>query len=187
MTRNSKKQWQLVTLLAFDLAMLILISSLTGTKGSAMHIGSDGERVFQLQQRLSQLGLYSEECDGIYSLKTRSAVKSFQKSKHIEATGKTDYETLSAMGIDSRTALCFSTEAELLARCISQSGCISYSDMLNKGIDILEQASGLTSLGEFAANICTDTSDFFGEPSCRAYSAAVQAMRLFSQQTHGLF
>lgn len=187
MVQNSKKPWQLVMLLAIDLAMLILISSLAGTRGSAMHIGSGGERVFQVQQRLSQLGLYSGECDGIYSLQTRSAVKSFQKSNLIEATGKTDYETLSAMGIDSRTAVCFTAEAELLARCICMSGSISYGDMLRKGVEILEQTSGLTTLSEYAADICSDTSDFFGEPMCQAYSAAVQAMRIFSQQTHSLF
>lgn len=187
MVQKQNKPWQLVMLLAVDLAMLILISSLAGTKGSAMHIGSDGERVFQVQQRMSQLGLYSGECDGIYSLKTRSAVKSFQKSNLIEATGKTNYETLSAMGIDSRTAACFTAEAELLARCINQSECISYGDMLNKGIEILEQTSGLTTLGEYAASACTDTSEFFGEPMCQTYSAAVQAMRIFSQQTHSLF
>lgn len=185
MNRNSKKLWQLVTLLAFDLALLILISS--QTEAYAMHLGAYGERVLIVQQHLKKCGFYEGEPDGIFSLGTRSAVKKLQKSRGIEPSGKTDYETLEEAGISSRTDLCFTAEAEILARCIQFSGCISYSEMLEKGIEILEGANSSAASGGYAVNLFPDIAGESAEPSCTAYSAAVQAMRIFSQRADRLF
>lgn len=186
MNKKAKKLWHLVMLLAFDLVMLILISSLVCTRSRAMHLGSDGERVAQVQRHLAQNGFYEGEADGIFSLETRSAVKKFQKNCGIEASGETDYETLEALGISARTAVCFTAEAELLARCIQLNGCLSYHEMLKKGVEILESTGSIGTLGSYAASTFPDIFSQTDEPMCQAYSAAVQAMRIFSQQTHGL-
>lgn len=187
MTQKSKKLWHLVMLLAFDLALLILISSLICTRSYAMHLGSEGERVSQVQQHLAQCGFYEGEANGIFSLETRSALKKFQKNCGMKANGETDYETLEALGISSRTAVCFTAEAELLARCIQLSGCLSYHEMLEKGVEILESTGGIGTLGNYAASTFPDIFSEVDEPMCQAYSAAVQAMGIFSQQTHSLF
>ena len=186
MTQKSKKLWHLVMLLAFDLALLILISSLICTRSYAMHLGSDGERVLQVQRHLASAGFYDGEADGIFSLKTRSALKKFQNNCGIGANGETDYETLKALGISSRTAECFTAEAELLARCIQLSGCVTYHEMLEKGLEILESTGGIGTLGSYAVSAFPDIYGKTDEPMCQAYSAAVQAMRIFSEQTHSL-
>lgn len=187
MKQKSKKLWYLAILLAFDLALLILISSLISTKSLAMHLGSGGERVSRVQQQLAEFGFYEGNADGTFSLKTRSALKKFQKNNGIAASGKTDYETLEALGISSRTAVCFTAEAELLARCIQLSGCHSYHEMLEKGIEILNECSGINTLGKYASAGFSDCLIYADEPDSTAYSAAIQAMGIFSQKTHGLF
>jgi len=172
-------------LLAIDLAILILISSSNGAH--AFHLGSRGERVMEIQQKLYETGYFSGETNGFFCFGTRSALKNFQKSQGIKPSGKTDLETLSALGINSRTALCFESRTELLARCIQHSGCTSYPAMLNKGLEILEEIGGADTLGNYAAQKLPDLYRETNEPSEISYSAAVQAIRIFSQQCDSLF
>lgn len=173
MTQKSKRIWQLVMLLAADLAMLILISTFTA---NAMRMGSSGERVAAIQQVLYDKGLFSGEISGIYCTKTGRAIKSFQQSSGIRRSGEADYSTLTELGISSRTALCFSAEVELLARSIQQSGCRSYAEMLKKGQEILDKTKAARTMGSY---VCEYYPDIIraGEPSSDAYSAALQAIR----------
>lgn len=57
-----------------------------------------GEDVWELQTRLQQLGLYKGACDGIYGKKTAAAVRSFQKTKKQQVTGKVAEATWQALG-----------------------------------------------------------------------------------------
>ncbi len=173
MTQKSKKIWQLVMLLAADLAMLILISAFTA---NAMRMGGSGERVAAIQQILQDKGLFGKEISGIYCTKTDKAIKAFQKSAGIRHSGDADYATLSELGISSRTALCFSAEVELLARCIQQSGCRTYAEMLKKGQEILDKTKAARTMGSY---VCEYYPDIIraGEPSSDAYSAALNAIR----------
>lgn len=172
-------------LLAVDLAMLILISSFNNAH--AFYLGSKGERVMKLQERLCETGHFSGEPNGFFCFGTRSALKEFQKSEGMEPSGKTDFNTLYALGINSHTALCYEARTELLARCIQLSGCIGYPEKLGKGLEILNAVGGADTLGRYAAQNFPDLFSKTNEPSDTSYSAAVQAIRIFSQQTDGLF
>ena len=172
MTQKSKKLWQLLTLLAADLALLILISTFTA---NATHMGDSGERVAAIQQALAEKGLFSEKISGIYCTKTDKAIKKFRQGAGISHSGEADHATLKALGISSRTDLCFSYEVELLARCIQQSGCHTYSEMLKKGLEILNKTKAARTLGSCVSDFYPDILRA-GEPSSDAYSAALHAM-----------
>lgn len=173
----NKKIWHLLMLLAFDFALLVLISS---ANSQALHLSHSGEKVLAVQRQLSKTGYFSGRVNGEFGLDTRSAIKTFQKENGIHATGETDYETLSAMGINSRTSLCFSLEAELLARCIQKSECLTYPEMLENAIEILNETKGINTLAEYAADNFPSM-NYSQEPSCEAYSAAVQALGILPQ------
>ena len=173
---NSKKLWQLVTLLAADLVLLVLISLLSSPTAGAMHMGHCGEKVAVIQQKLYENNFYSGKISGNYSVETRTAVKNFQEYSKLEPSGETDYATVSAMGISSRTHLCFTAEAELLARCIQESGSAGYPSMLKTAEEILSKTKAARALGSYVCEYYPDVIHS-PEPSPQAYAAALQAMR----------
>ena len=173
---NQKKLWQIVTLLAADLALLVLISLLTSPAADAMHMGYSGERVAVIQRQLHKSNFYSGEISGKYGLEMRSAVRNFQKSTSLDASGETDYATVTAMGISSRTHLCFTAETELLARCVQESGSAGYASMLKTAEEILSKTKAARTLGSYACEYYPDAVNS-PEPSPDAYAAALQAMR----------
>lgn len=176
MTQKTKKLWQLVMLLAIDLALLIFISALCSSNARAMHMGCSGERVAEIQQALIRNGYFSGEANGTYCIKTGISVRKFQQDAGISISGKADFETLAKLGISSRTALCFTAEAELLARCIQQSGGTGYGEMLKTGQEILDKTKAARTLGSYAAEFYPEAF-YAGEPSSAAYTAALQAIR----------
>ena len=60
-------------------------------------IGSKGEPVKLLQNRLKEAGYYSGRLDGLYGLETRRAVVALQKSSGLEETGTLDDDTWQAL------------------------------------------------------------------------------------------
>lgn len=75
----------------------------TGASGSASVSGSaqmqnDPETIRQVQQQLSQKG-HDVSADGMMGPKTQAALKKFQKQEGLQATGKLDQQTLTALGI----------------------------------------------------------------------------------------
>ena len=56
--------------------------------------GSQGERVWALQQRLQDLGYYTDLIDGQYGPGTREAVTAFQRDHGLAADGIAGEETL---------------------------------------------------------------------------------------------
>jgi len=64
--------------------------------------GMTGEDVAIVQRRLYELGYYLEEADGIFGLKTRSAVYAFQRAHKLEKIdGKVGPQTIAAMFSES--------------------------------------------------------------------------------------
>jgi surface antigen len=64
-----------------------------------------GDTVLQAQQRLQDLGFYArDKVDGIFGPKTAAAVRSFQRSRGMRATGQLDEQTLSALGVGAQLA-----------------------------------------------------------------------------------
>lgn len=78
--------------------------------------GAEGERVVLIQQKLTELGLYSGKCDGVYDVKTADAVRRFQKHNGIDESGACDRDTLDKLGLNIYTYS--DLELDMLARLI---------------------------------------------------------------------
>ena len=63
------------------------------TAEPALHNGSQGEKVWKLQERLQALGYYMDAVDGQYGPGTRDAVIAFQKKNGLDADGLAGEET----------------------------------------------------------------------------------------------
>lgn len=64
-------------------------------------MGSRGEEVRLIQQKLKERGLYSGNIDGIYGTQTQNAVKKFQRQQGLTVDGIAGSKTLKALGITS--------------------------------------------------------------------------------------
>ncbi len=94
--------------------MLILCVSV----GALSKIGSTGNEVSKIQNRLKEWGYYNGAVDGIFGTATKNAVIKFQKANGLKADGIVGSKTLAAMGISSSSSY-NSADYELLARIIS--------------------------------------------------------------------
>ena len=63
------------------------------TPEPALHNGSQGEKVWKLQERLQALGYYEGTVDGQFGPGTREAVIAFQKKNGLDADGFAGEET----------------------------------------------------------------------------------------------
>ena len=63
------------------------------TPEPALHNGSQGEKVWKLQERLQALGYYNDAVDGQFGPGTREAVIAFQKKNGLDADGFAGEET----------------------------------------------------------------------------------------------
>ena len=63
------------------------------TPEPALRNGSQGEKVWKLQERLQALGYYTDAVDGQFGQGTRDAVIAFQKKNGLEADGYAGEET----------------------------------------------------------------------------------------------
>ena len=62
-------------------------------------MGSRGDEVRKVQQKLKNLGYYTGNVDGIFGTQTQSAVRRFQRDKGLSVDGIVGPKTLSALGI----------------------------------------------------------------------------------------
>ena len=67
------------------------------TAEPALHNGSQGEKVWKMQERLQELGYYMDAVDGQFGAGTRDAVIAFQKKNGLEADGYAGEETLKVL------------------------------------------------------------------------------------------
>lgn len=110
---NTKKEsrtkaqllWQIVAIILVN-ALVIVAISFTHSKAqeTLSQIGSRGQEVRQIQQKLQQLGLYSGTVDGIYGTATQRAVRQFQKNCGITADGIAGPKTLLYLGLGNSTS-----------------------------------------------------------------------------------
>lgn len=117
-SKAAKKAWQIITIILLNILIIVFISDTGASALSKM--GSRGDEVTQIQQRLAELGYYQGNIDGIYGYQTMNAVKDFQSDNSLSADGIAGTQTLSALGITASTGTnTGSSDYNLLARVIS--------------------------------------------------------------------
>lgn len=80
---------------------LILYSTHLEVTPALSKVGSQGNEVRQIQTALKNWGYYNGSVDGVFGVKTKNAVVSFQKKNGLTADGVAGPATLKAIGINS--------------------------------------------------------------------------------------
>lgn len=98
---STKKLLGLILSITIIFAMVgyIIADSQIPAEEVLSKLGSQGDEVRRIQQKLRELGYYSGSVDGIYGVNTRSAVKKFQASVGITADGIAGSKTLLYLGL----------------------------------------------------------------------------------------
>lgn len=150
-------------------------------------LGSRGEEVRKIQQKLKNWGYYSGGVDGIYGTQTQNAVKSFQRKNGLTADGIAGKDTLNAMGISSSSSSSdkfTSNDVYLLAKVIAaEARGESYTGQVAVGAVILnrvEHSSFPDSISgvvyQAGAFSCVTDSNWKVEPTDTAKKAARDAI-----------
>lgn len=72
---------------------------ISGSFKENLYVGSSGEDVKKLQQKLKELDLYHNPIDGLFGQGVEQAVKEFQDSQGFAADGVAGPSTLIALGL----------------------------------------------------------------------------------------
>lgn len=121
---NTKKNLQVITLLFLNLITLLILAATfsadVAVTPTLSKIGSRGNEVKAIQQKLKERGILNGSVDGIYGSATQAAVKKFQKQQGMTADGIAGPQTLRKLGISIGSLPTASqTNINLLARIIS--------------------------------------------------------------------
>lgn len=191
---NFNKQFKLLCIL---LTAILLFGSITlyqnrrinEVKASQVlsRLGSRGEEVRKIQQKLKNWGYYSGGVDGIYGTQTQNAVKSFQRKNGLTADGIAGKDTLNAMGISSNSSSSSkftSNDVYLLAKVIAaEARGESYTGQVAVGAVVLnrvEHSSFPDSISgvvyQAGAFSCVTDSNWKVEPTDTAKKAARDAI-----------
>ncbi len=151
-------------------------------------LGSRGQEVRAVQQKLKQLGFYGGSVDGIFGAQTRRAVVAFQKSVGITADGVAGPKTLLYLGLGSGTSAgtggYSSSDAYLLAKLIAaEARGESYTGQVAVGAVVLNRVAHASFPDTIAGVIyqkgafsCVTDSNWSVEPTDTARRAAKDAM-----------
>lgn len=101
--KNIKKL--VIQIFAIILVNILVISAIAysrnNTAQTLSQIGSRGQEVREIQQKLRELGLYSGSVDGVYGTATQKAVRQFQKNCGLTVDGVAGPKTLLYLGLGS--------------------------------------------------------------------------------------
>ena len=116
--------WQIVAIVLVNVIVITAIAyTYAETRQTLSQLGSRGQEVRQIQQKLKQLGFYSGSVDGVYGTATQKAVRQFQKNCGITAEGIAGPKTLLYLGLGSGGSSSVggysSSDVYLLARIIA--------------------------------------------------------------------
>ncbi len=90
-----------LAIFAGTISFIIYDDNITNSQTTLSKLGSSGEEVRQIQKKLKSLGFFDGAVDGVYGVKTRSAVRQFQASVGITVDGIAGPKTLLYMGLGS--------------------------------------------------------------------------------------
>ena len=117
------KRWKLAgAAMALFLAGVMLTAGLCEPSVPTLaQLGSSGEQVTKIQQRLAEFGYDVGEVDGVFGSQTKNAVIKFQKDNGLTADGVVGTQTLAALGLSGTagSVTADSLDLDLLARVIS--------------------------------------------------------------------
>lgn len=117
------KRWKLAGMaMALFLAGMLLTAGISRQAVPALaQLGSSGEQVTKIQQRLAEFGYDVGEVDGVFGSKTKNAVIKFQKDNGLTADGVVGSQTLEALGLSDTAGgvTADSLDLDLLSRVIS--------------------------------------------------------------------
>lgn len=151
-------------------------------------LGSTGDEVKSIQRKLSSLGYYKGNIDGIYGQQTKAAVTSFQRNCGITVDGICGKQTLLYLGLgsgtSSNTTSYSNSDVELLAKVISaEARGESYEGQVAVGAVILNRVkhpsfpdsiSGV--VYQNGAFSCVNDSNWYAEVASSAKRAAIDAI-----------
>ncbi|MBO5273300.1 MAG: peptidoglycan-binding protein [Clostridia bacterium] len=158
-----------------DTDVLGVISGDVVEGSGPLAIGDEGERVYELQRVLAELGYYEGEADGVYGMMTGEAVRRYQSELGITENGTAGIATLFALGLAGGEAV-ESDEAAVLAAAIElHAGDEPFGARVAVGAVILERARLLGSLSRGIAYYGTEELRRRAVDS-RSYAAARAAM-----------
>ena len=112
MTKKTDKKFLRRRVLSLLLAVVLLgsigtiaaVQSGDDSVSTLSKMGSRGDEVRRIQQKLKSMGYYTGSVDGIYGTQTQSAVKKFQRDNGLDADGIAGSKTLSYLGITSSSS-----------------------------------------------------------------------------------
>lgn len=151
-------------------------------------LGSTGEEVKSIQRKLSSLGYYKGDIDGIYGQQTKTAVTQFQRNCGITVDGICGNQTLLYLGLGTGTSsnntAYSNSDVELLAKVISaEARGESYEGQVAVGAVILnrvEHPSFPDSISgvvyQNGAFSCINDSNWYAEVADSAKRAAIDAL-----------
>lgn len=130
MTKKTDKKFLRRRVLSLLLAVVLLgsIGTIAAVQtgddsvSTLSKMGSRGDEVRRIQQKLKNWGYYTGSVDGIYGTQTQSAVKKFQRDNGLTVDGIAGPKTLSYLGItsgDSGSGQYNSNDVYLLAKVIA--------------------------------------------------------------------
>ena len=151
-------------------------------------LGSTGDEVKSIQRKLSSLGYYKGNIDGIYGQATKSAVTAFQRNCGITVDGICGKQTLLYLGLgsgsSSNTTSYSNSDVELLAKVISaEARGESYEGQVAVGAVILNRVKhpsfpdSISGVGyQNGAFSCINDSNWYADVAGSAKRAAVDAL-----------
>ena len=105
--------------LLLTLAILLALLPAGASAATVLEVGSRGDDVKKVQQKLIQFGYMTGTADGRYGEKTRDAVIWFQQKNGLTADGKVGAKTAAALGVTLSGGSSSSTTASSSATIVS--------------------------------------------------------------------
>ena len=105
------------------LLLSVLVTLAFTANAATLTMGSRGERVALIQQRMKEWGYYSGKVDGVFGRGTYNAVVRFQRQNGLSVDGQVGRKTAAAMGVPLTGTISASlhreSELKLLAHLVS--------------------------------------------------------------------
>lgn len=175
-------------LFTFLLAAVLIVQSVANA-AVVLEIGSSGENVKKVQNRLIQYGYLSGTADGKYGEKTRDAVILFQKRNGLTADGRVGAKTAAALGVTlsssgNSTNTVISSDHRLLAKLVyAEARGESYKGQVAVAAVVLNRVASASFPNTISGVIyqsgafsCVGNGSINNTPSSDAIRAALDAM-----------